>query len=153
MNRTHAYTYFLASLLFALMPLRVVAQPVPTATPRVAFYGPLIYGDYVTGSINEDIPAAIYTFDGRAGEEVTITLESIRFRPYLALRDADQKVLITNEAGDEDTSIRIDRYLLPADGTYIIRAGTRGGGAKGGYTLRLDRKAGVQGCNSAYHSH
>ena len=144
------------AFIISLLPLLVLAQSAPpaTATPRIALYGPLVYGDYVRGSVNEDVPAAIYAFVGQAGDRVTITLTSDDFDAYLALRDADQNVLVTAEASAGESNARIEGYILPADGTYIIRAGAFGGGVKGAYELRLERSPPVHRCHHrAHHGH
>lgn len=140
-------------IILTLLPLSALAQtnPPSTATPRVSLYGPLVYGDYVRGSVNEDVPAAIYTFEGEAGDRVTITMTSDDFTAYLAIRDAEQQVLVSDEAVPPDTEAQIASYELPADGTYIIRAGAFGGGVKGAYELRLELSKPVRGCQRHGH--
>lgn len=148
---TRKWLGFCITLIFTLLPVIALAQstpPLPTATPRIALYGSLNYGDYVTGSLNEDVPAAIYTFAGRAGERVTITLTSDDFDAYLVLRDADQHELLTDEDSAGNQNARIEGYVLPADDTYIIRAGALGGGVKGAYELRLEQTKRTNGCGN-----
>lgn len=145
-------------LFIIALPFTALAQtttpPLPTATPRIALYGPLDYGDFVTGSLNEDVPAAIYTFEGRAGERVTITLTSADFTAYVVLRAADQQELATAEDSPANQNARIEGFVLPVDGTYIIRAGAFGGGVKGAYELRLELAVPANNChNHSHHSH
>lgn len=155
MTLIRQWFHFCITLIITLLPLTALAQSTlpPTATPRIVLYGPLTYGDYVTGSLNEDVPAAIYTFDGQAGDRVTITLTSSDFDAYLALRADDQTELTTDEDSAGNTNARITAYQLPADGTYIIRAGAFGGGVKGAYELRLELEPPPRRCHHRSRHH
>ncbi|MEL6404642.1 MAG: PPC domain-containing protein [Chloroflexota bacterium] len=106
----------------------------------------------LTGSINGQNPFDVYTFDGTAGQIVTIAMERA---PGSIL---DTKVFLLSEAGiqlsfnddappgafidvqDRTTDSFIGGFVLPADGTYTIvasRYATIFGGTSGAYQLSL----------------
>lgn len=103
------------------------------------------YGDSIPGEITDDKPEDIYVLQGERGEVVTIRMArtSGDLDPLLNLFDANGQVLIT---GDDDETSReplnagILNYMLPADGTYYIRAtryGYANGPSRGTYLLEI----------------
>ena len=80
-----------------------------------------------------------YTFEGRAGQTVAITLESIEFDTFLLLRDSEGNDLARND----DIDIEGYNYhsfitlTLPADGTYIIWANGLDATSRGRYRLTV----------------
>ncbi|WOD37667.1 pre-peptidase C-terminal domain-containing protein [Nodosilinea sp. E11] len=62
-----------------------------------------------------------YTFEGTAGQTMTITLDSTDFDPVLTLRDAEGTEIAFNDdfGGTLNSKITI---TLPADGTYTVVA-------------------------------
>lgn len=90
-----------------------------------------------------------YTFEGKAGDSITLTLRSAEFDAYLELLGVDGKPLAVNDdAGVPSESLsatdaQIAAFRLPADGRYTVRV-TRFGretarGAFGSYALQLSR--------------
>ena len=96
--------------------------------------------------------ADAYTFSGRRGERIQVTLESSAFDAYLMLIPPDGAGdLIENDDGpDGSTNSRID-LTLPADGDYTIGVTSYGAGETGAYrftagpSLGTPRQAAVQG--------
>ncbi len=107
---------------------------------------PIRYGEGVTGVISAAGFEAFYTFDGRQGDLITVTMRrgSDDLDTYLSLLDAaGSEVAVNDDAAfvDVSTDSQIEQFALPADGSYAIVA-TRYQGAtgltEGGYTLTLD---------------
>lgn len=96
--------------------------------------------------------ADAYTFSGRRGERVTLTLESSAFDAYLMLipPDGAGDLLENDDGPDGSTNSRID-LTLPADGDYTIGVTSYSAGATGAYrftagpSLGTPRQAAVQG--------
>ncbi|MBL8146741.1 MAG: PPC domain-containing protein, partial [Anaerolineae bacterium] len=125
-------------LIFSLLVLAVV----PLAVSAQADATPIAVGDSVDGELTEDATSALYSFEGKEGDSVLITLISDDFDPYLVLSDADENELTTDDdsAGSLDASIS---FVLPADGEYVITAtsyAARNGltTSTGAYTLSLE---------------
>lgn len=86
-----------------------------------------------------------YSFRGRAGQRIEVTMGSDEFDSYLRLGrldGCDWEELATDDDGGEDTDARL-RYTLPSDGEYVIRATSFGENA-GTYTLALNERAASQ---------
>jgi SH3-like domain-containing protein len=103
--------------------------------------GGLVYGDSATGALSAQAPIGFYTFNGQAGDQITI--RGIAITPGLDLRltltDVGSQVIATNaddlySPGTADA--RIDE-TLEADGLYIIQIASVVGGA-GDFLLKLD---------------
>ncbi|NEO86800.1 MAG: CHAT domain-containing protein [Spirulina sp. SIO3F2] len=76
----------------------------------------------------------IHWFEGKAGEQVVITLESEAFDAYLIVVDEEYNSI----AEDDNSGGGTDAQLVvtwPADGTYTILANTARGGETGAYRL------------------
>jgi hypothetical protein len=104
----------------------------------------LTYGDVVRGTINESTSEVEYTFEGSAGDRITIRMSASAgsLDAYLILLDASGEILTEND--DDPGGVRdslIEDYELPASGVYTIIA-TRYqrelGGTEGDFELRLD---------------
>lgn len=95
-------------------------------------------GDTRTGTLTTDATSADYTFEGRAGQVVTITLTSDDFDAYLLLRDSGGQTIASNDDGAGDYNARIEAVSLPADDTYTIVASSYTNAETGSYTLALD---------------
>ncbi|NWF65700.1 MAG: pre-peptidase C-terminal domain-containing protein [Chloroflexi bacterium] len=80
-----------------------------------------------------------YTFVGKAGDVVTITLESdaIAMDPYLELRGPTQRLIAEDDDSAGGLNALIDRVTLPEDGVYTIVVRTSAGIGGGKYTLTL----------------
>lgn len=76
-----------------------------------------------------------YTFTGRAGQRVIITMTSQEVDSYLILLDANGNSIVQDDDSAGGLDARIDT-VLPADGTYTVYANTYRGGTFGSYTLQ-----------------
>lgn len=115
-----------------VVPLRV--QPIQRGTDVA---GTLGAGD---GELDDGRLADAYSFTGRAGEPVRITLSSEDFDSYLILGRMENGVfqrLTSNDDAGEGLDSAID-FTLPADGEYVIHATSFGSGAEGEYVLRVE---------------
>lgn len=111
----------------------------------------LVVGTPVSGSLDASDPTLPdsshydqWTYDGRAGEKIKITLESAEFDAFLLLaRDAGGQVemLGQDDDGAGGTNAQISAEL-PADGTYLVLANSYGANGAGAYSLRVERDAG-----------
>ncbi len=113
--------------------------------------GTLNYGQTVNGEITTTAFVNTYTFTGKAGDVVTITMRaaaSSSLDAYVDLLGPDGSRLAANDdapksAGLAPTDAQIAAFKLPYGGTYTIRA-TRFGrettSATGTYTLELDKQ-------------
>jgi len=104
------------------------------ATPILEVNGVLEPGDPTLsdGSLYDD-----YTFEGRAGQSVTITLESSDFNTYLLLLNAQgQKIGESGNRneGNLNSSLTIN---LPSDGIYRVIANAFDADGRGQYTLKV----------------
>jgi WD40 repeat protein len=81
----------------------------------------------------------IWTFEGEAGQIVTIEMEETddRLDSYLILAGPDGKVLAEDDDGGRNFNSRIGRYRLPRDGIYYIIAQGFDPSQEGDYTLTL----------------
>jgi len=115
-----------------------------------AAQGPIAAGQTVTGALAQDDQAQsdgsrfdAWTYSGKRGERLTITLKSTAFDAYLTLGRGDGgafKEMKTDDdgGGGSDSQIVV---VLPADGEYVIRAGSLVGDSYGEYTLRVVSRA------------
>ncbi len=104
----------------------------------------LIYGDSVTGEIDDFTFEQRYTFQGNAGDAVIIDMardddDFSRLDTYLILLGPDGEEVARDDDGGEGFNSRLS-IQLPADGQYTIVA-TRfrqaDGASSGAFTLRL----------------
>jgi hypothetical protein len=109
---------------------------------------PIRSGPAVSGELTEDDGRLgdgsyydLYTYRGRAGEAVTVSLSSEAFDAYLVIGrmvDGEFESLESNDDGPAGTDSLL-RITLPEDGEYAIRANSLSAGETGAYTLRLTR--------------
>lgn len=118
-------------------------QAEPTAETPITGSS-LAYGDTVSGTITQETNLLAYTFEGSAGDLVTIRMNMTQgsLDSYLILRDPNGETLTEND--DDPNGIRdslIEAHELPVDGTYTIIA-TRFqqelGGTEGDFELTLE---------------
>jgi hypothetical protein len=98
----------------------------------------LDYGDTASGDLSFDSPIDRYTFDGQAGEQVTIRVVGDQtLLPVLVLRDPDGNILAndTNPAGVSEATLL--RVLLPEAGTYTLEVIPKDLNTGGTYTMLL----------------
>jgi hypothetical protein len=111
------------------------AQPVTAGTP---VSGDLSEDDDVLDSDNSYFD--LWTYRGRAGEALRITMESDEFDTYLAIGrmvdGAFEEIASMDDGGDGTNSLL--EVTLPEAGDYVIRANSFSAGETGAYTLRVD---------------
>lgn len=102
---------------------------------------PIRYGDDVTGALTDrdwdpgyGARERSYTFEGNAGDEVWITLESDQFDALLKVY-FDSQVMAVDDDGLQGTNSLVER-VLEESGTYRVVVGSLDG-APGEYRLRL----------------
>ncbi len=118
-------------------PIPQTEVPPPTSTPEVppSPPGAIAYGESVS-SVLVSGPNA-HTFEGQAGDVVTITLDSNDFDAYLRLLDSSGNELTTDDDSAGDLNAQIQNFVLPSDGTYTILASGFDDTASGNYSLTL----------------
>lgn len=120
----------------------VVVPVVDTASAPMTL---LEAGRDVAGQLsNEDLNVDgryqdLYRYWGRAGESVTLTLQSADFDAYLVVAAQGIGELASDDDGGAGTDARIT-VTLPATGEYTVRATSFDSNETGAYTLRLDRR-------------
>ncbi len=99
--------------------------------------GAIDIGDTVTGTLSGSNVSTPYTFEGEAGQVVTITLTSEAFDTYLRLQDPTGFELAYDDDSAGNLDSRIGPYTLPNNGTYTILVESFGGSSGGSYRLSL----------------
>jgi len=124
--------------------LALLVAALPAGRSALAQDGTALeYGDQISGEITADAPEELYTFEGSAGDLITIRMEATAqgLDSFLALTGPDGgEPLITDDDTAGNLNSLIGPFRLPADGTYTIIA-TRfmrlEGTSVGPYTLSL----------------
>jgi CHAT domain-containing protein/tetratricopeptide (TPR) repeat protein len=78
-----------------------------------------------------------HTFEGKAGQRIGITLESVEFDPYLIVRLPNDKKLDKNDDYDESNRSAGLIVTLPVDGSYTIIANGYNAQSRGRYRLNV----------------
>ena len=120
----------------------------PDAAPAPTDDSGLVVGAAVDGRLNRrdaQLGSGEYydtiVFAGRAGQGVTLTMESDQFDTYLMLRGPGELSLDNDDASG--TNSRIET-TLPMDGEYSILATSYAPGETGRYSITLDEGTTVQ---------
>jgi hypothetical protein len=125
-------SWFILPVAAALLAPRLGAQPVRT----LAVGRPV--SDSLTGADPQlrgrKSPYHVWTLEGKAGQRVIVDLMSSDFDAYLIVRDADGRLLGSDDDSGEGTNARL-HTVLPRDGTYRVIATASGDSARGRYTL------------------
>lgn len=115
-------------------------------SPEMRNGGPIEYDTVVRGMLDSDSPRHDYTFAGRAGDDITITLRSINpegsLDTWLFLFDSNFNTLSENDdvgTSTETLTARdsVIRYTIGVTGNYTVRAARFGG--EGVYELVIAR--------------
>ena len=124
-------------LVCLLLAWPLLAQE-PTPSPTF----PIVVGTPVEWNIDDNNPAERYSFEGNAGSDALLLMETTfgDLDPLLVLLGPDGTELARNNAGPgtPDAAISI---VLPLDGTYTViatRAGEETGPTSGTYVLLLE---------------
>ena len=118
-------------------PQEPVSNELP---PGMVYMGDIAAGGTGSGTITSDAYMHLYTLEGTAGDEITITATGTGgLDAYLGLLDPNDEVIAEDDdsAGGTDAQIAI---TLPESGTYIIimtRNGIDQGTSTGDYTLQV----------------
>ncbi|HEX8391361.1 MAG TPA: PPC domain-containing protein [Longimicrobium sp.] len=138
----------------------VALNPAPAS---VASTVPLALGQRVTGSITDtdeveedtERPYDTYTFRGRAGQRLTVKMESEGFDTYVDLgrmeNGAFKSLASDDDGAGEGTNSRL-RYVIPTDGDYVIHAAGFGSDALGEYIISMEERPQVARAAQALRS-
>ena len=85
----------------------------------------------------------LYSFEGKAGQQITIEMKSQEIDPYLILLGPNQREIAQDDDGAGSKNARIT-VTLPADGTYTLLANSYQAKQSGAYTLELKASAPTQ---------
>jgi len=99
--------------------------------------GSIDIGDTVSGSLSGGTLSASYTFEGEAGQVVTITLTSDDFDTYLRLQNPSGFEVASDDDSAGNLDSRIGPFTLADNGTYTILVESFGGSSTGNYRLSL----------------
>lgn len=108
----------------------------------------LDYGKTVQGSISSEVPQKFYTFEGRRGDVITLSLARTfgNLSVLMILLDSDLSELARVGDTAPQDRVNIPAYTLPTDGNYYIMA-TRyefsEGITEGNFDLTLTGRAGI----------
>jgi len=133
---------------------------------RIDYLGQINYGESRSADLIPEVPAHVWEFEGRAGEEIYIAMYTLEeaLDPYLILLQMDEVELeeffalsddelgyleevaaergiwlTSNDDWNEEVNSLIPSYVLPADGRYfIVATSCCTGGSSGPYELALD---------------
>ena len=119
--------------------LRLTSRPPDMEALAVT---PIGYNSDAVGALAAGEPFALYRFSGKAGDLVTLTLQSPdgAFNPSLILMDADLNELVSNDDSGANRDSRIAQFRLPKDGEFLIAAARSSSGfnaAEAPYRLSL----------------
>ena len=97
--------------------------------------GVLASGDSVLPSDNSLYDQ--YTFQGSAGQTVTITVESAEFDTYVAIITPDEKLLAENDDINQSNKNSGLTATLPRNGTYRVIVNGYDNNSRGGYAVSV----------------
>jgi S1-C subfamily serine protease len=78
-----------------------------------------------------------YTFEGRAGQSVAISLESTDFEPYVAIIGPNDRLLAQNDGGRDSAKNAFLSVTLPVTGRYRVMVNAYDASGRGRYTLTV----------------
>lgn len=116
-------------------------------------------GQTVNGRLSDADPVmqdrsafATWFYEGRAGEQITVTMRSGDFDTYLHVgRQGMTQTLGTDDDGAGGTNSQLN-LTLPNDGMYVIIANMLSAGSSGAYTLEVTSRNAPQGPTSSLQS-
>ncbi|HEX8294193.1 MAG TPA: pre-peptidase C-terminal domain-containing protein, partial [Pyrinomonadaceae bacterium] len=110
----------------------------PIAVGQTVGGGALAAGDCM---LPDETFYDLYTFEGTAGQQVSISMSSTAFDTFLYLAGTNGQIFAADDDGGGGSNSRIPAgsgvFTLPATGTYHILANSFSAGATGAYTLTL----------------
>ncbi len=99
--------------------------------------GEIDYDQGVSGELLYAGQEDYWTFEGHAGDVVTIIMDGIGMDSFLRLLNPEGRELTNDNDGNGSPNARIQSYTLPSDGTYTIVASSYRGRSYGYYRLLL----------------
>lgn len=119
-------------------PAPGASAPAPQSLETIPaeIQGDLRDGDAVLPSDNSLYDA--YVFQGKAGDMITITMESNQFDTYLGLLDAAGAVIRENDDVSEGVTNSQIQVRLPRDGEYTVIANGFDSTSRGSYSLQIN---------------
>lgn len=135
----------------------LVEEPGARQTAQADTVGALRVGQSISGQLRQGDPTLtsgefmnVYTFSGRAGEQVDLRLQSTAFDPYLFINGPGDFALANDddESGEDGTNSRLI-VTLPADGEYRVYATSYQAGESGAYRLSAAQATGAAPVQSA----
>jgi hypothetical protein len=98
------------------------------------------YTQEVEGELSSVEPAALFRFNGDAGDLVAITVTSDSFAPYLTLADSSNYEFAYSDYYNSGRVATLGPTSLPYDGEYTIAVMSNSGSpTSGSFTLIVDR--------------
>jgi hypothetical protein len=133
-----------AALVAAALAMAAPAAPLHAQIPVRA--GQTVSGQLTAQSpkLDDDSHYQLYSYRGRAGERLTITLTSMAFDAYVAIGRMEGGTfsrIASDDDGAGGTDAKLE-YTLPSDGEYVIRANTLTANETGAFTLSVASAAG-----------
>jgi hypothetical protein len=103
----------------------------------------IMYGATVSGRIDDQTPEEEYVFVGQAGDVIRVTMERADgdLDSLVTLYDSERKQIAFDDDSAGQQSARLDRFVLPADGMYLLTASRfdrATGTTSGSYLLTLE---------------
>ncbi len=121
------------------------AGAVPSSASQEATGAPnaLTYGAVISGEIRNGQPRVEYTFEGQAGDRVTIRLNAVdaTLDPLVILLAPDGQEIARDDDSGGNLNALIDSILLTREGTYTViatRFEERQGASQGRFELHLE---------------
>ncbi len=111
---------------------------VTNPTVQVDDVSSIAYGQTVEGELDSEMDSVPFAFEGKAGDEVRITLNTSEFDAFLTLEALGGEQLASDDNSAGETDAQID-FTLPEDGTYIIQVLDAFGGESGAFSLTLNQ--------------
>jgi S1-C subfamily serine protease len=106
---------------------------------KLTFNGSIIKGSFTSKSPVLPMDNSyfdLYSFEGKAGQQVTIEMKSQDIDSYLILLGSNQREIAQDDDGGGNKNARLV-VTLPVDGTYYIIANSYDARENGNYTLEL----------------
>ncbi len=111
------------------------------ATPSVqpATTVPVEMGQSLAGDLESPGVPAAFSLEGRSGDIVSITVESLEFDPLVTLQNSSGADIATDDDSAGNLNARIANFQLPDTGTYLILVSSLSRSARGSFVLTVDQ--------------
>lgn len=102
---------------------------------------PMDYPGDIEGDLNAETPLIVYSFEGRKGDVISISMDSDDLDSYLTIAPASD--LADAAQRDDDSGGNLDSlitpYIVPGTGTYFVTAASYDADAEGEFEVQIDR--------------